>query len=189
RVPDGPIIDGINAAWTAAHPGTRDLVSFAVDDDVMLMWLSDRSQAAAGFVKHYLLTHSAAANDIAGNPTTVARSGLRKVLAGAGAAALIGVPAGDPRHPDIIGIAAHGVVYTGGKSKIAEHGGDDRQDRNVPILVDVPGLRHGRSVGAAVETTQIAPTILRLLGLNPRDLQAVRIEHTRVLPALRGHGR
>jgi arylsulfatase A-like enzyme len=83
----------------------------------------------------------------------------------------------------------HGVVYTGGKSKIAEHGGDDRQDRNVPILVDVPGLlpglQGGRVIGAPVETTQIAPTILRLLGLDPDQLQAVRTEHTRVLPGLR----
>jgi hypothetical protein len=33
-----------------------------------------------------------------------------------------------------------------------------------------------------VETTQIAPTILRLLGLNPNALQSVQIEHTRALP-------
>jgi hypothetical protein len=33
-----------------------------------------------------------------------------------------------------------------------------------------------------VETTQIAPTILKLLGLNPNSLQAVQIEHTRALP-------
>jgi arylsulfatase A-like enzyme len=52
----------------------------------------------------------------------------------------------------------------------------------VPILVVLPGLAHGHRVGAPVETTQIAPTILRLLGLNPRALQAVRIEHTPVLP-------
>ncbi len=38
-------------------------------------------------------------------------------------AAFIGVPNGDPRHPGIIGIAQHGVVYTGGQAKIAEHGG------------------------------------------------------------------
>lgn len=31
-----------------------------------------------------------------------------------------------------------GVVYTGG-SKIAEHGGDNRGDRDVPILVYAPG--------------------------------------------------
>ena len=34
----------------------------------------------------------------------------------------------------------------------------------------------------AVETTQIAPTILELLGLNPNALQAVQIEHTPTLP-------
>jgi hypothetical protein len=27
------------------------------------------------------------------------------------------------------------VVYTGGKGKIAEHGGADLQDRNVPIVL------------------------------------------------------
>lgn len=32
---------------------------FATDDDGMLLWLSDRSQAAADFVKNYLLTHAA----------------------------------------------------------------------------------------------------------------------------------
>ena len=33
-------------------------------------------------------------------------------------------------------------------------------------------------------TPQIAPTILRLLGLDPDALQAVRIEGTQVLPGL-----
>jgi hypothetical protein len=36
-----------------------------------------------------------------------------------------------------------------------------------------------------VETTQVAPTILKLLGLNPWGLQAVQIEHTGVLPYVR----
>ena len=189
RVPDGPIISAINAAWKSAHPGAGDLVIFSTDDDGMLLWLSDRSQAAADFVKAYLLTHSAAGNNIAGNPITVTASGLKKVYAGQRAADFIGVPHSDPRVPDIIGIVQHGVVYTGGKSKIAEHGGDDPQDRNVPILVVVPNLPGaGRSIGAPVETIQIAPTILSLLGLNPNQLQAVRIEGTKVLPSLRGAG-
>jgi len=184
RVDDGPIIDGINAAWKAAHPGAGDLVAFAVDDDGMLMWLNDRSQAASDFAKHYLLTHSAAGNNIKGNPITVQSSGLKAVYAGAASAAFFGVPPSDPRHPDVLGIAQHGVVYTGHMSKIAEHGGDDPQDRNVPILVALPGLRSGQTIAAPVETTQIAPTILRLLGLPPNDLQAVRIEHTQVLPGI-----
>ena len=79
-------------------------------------------------------------------------------------------------------------MYTGGKSKIAEHGGDNPQDRDVPILVVVPGLKNGRVIGVPVETIQIAPTILSLLGLNPKALQAVRIEGTKVLPSLGGNG-
>ncbi len=119
---------------------------------------------------------------------TVQASGLKKVYAGAASAALFGVPASDPRHPDITGIAQHGIVYTGGTSKIAEHGGADPQDRNVPILVVLPGLRHGHVSAAPVETTQIAPSILTLLGLPARDLQAARIEHTAVLPGIGAGG-
>ena len=80
----------------------------------------------------------------------------------------------------------HGVVYTGGQSKIAEHGGAGQQDRNVPLLVASADAGSGGSVvREPVETTQIAPTILALLGLNPDSLQAVRIEHTAMLPGLR----
>jgi len=46
------------------------------------------------------------------------------------------------------------------------------------------GDNGGQIVNRPVETTQIAPTILRLLNLNPGALQAVRIEHTAVLPSL-----
>jgi hypothetical protein len=186
RIDDGPIIDGINAAWAAAHPGSKPLVVFSTDDDLMLLWLSDRSQAAADFVKKYLLTHSATGNTVTGAARTLAASGLKTVYAGAGAAKFFGVTASDPRHADIVGIVQHGVVYTGGKGKIAEHGGADPQDRHVPVLVTSLrnlGTAHpGRMDAAPVETTQIAPTILQILGLNPTALQAVGIEHTRVLP-------
>ncbi len=185
RVPDSPIISAINAAWKAAHPGAGDLVIFSTDDDGMLLWLSDRSQPAANFVKQYLLTHSAAGNNIKGNPITVSASGLKTVYAGAASAAFYGVPNSDPRHPDVTGIGQYGVVYTGGMAKIAEHGGNAEQDRNVPILVVSPTQWRGATMGNPVETTQIAPTILTLLGLSPGQLQSVQIEHTRVLPGLR----
>jgi hypothetical protein len=35
-----------------------------------------------------------------------------------------------------------------------------------------------------VETSQVAPTILQLLGLDPKALDAVRVEGTPVLPSL-----
>jgi hypothetical protein len=186
RVPDSAIISAINSAWAATHPSNPNLVIFSADDDGMLLWLSDRSQTAANFVKQYLLTHSASGNDINGNPITVSASGLKKVYAGAQSAAFFGVPNSDPRHPDVLGIAQHGVVYTGGMSKIAEHGGNDPQDRNVPILVVLPGSHNGSTITSPVETTQIAPTILALLGLDPNALQAVQIEHTQVLPGIGG---
>jgi hypothetical protein len=38
------------------------------------------------------------------------------------------------------------------------------------------GATPGLNVIAPVETTQLAPTILKLLGLDPEELQAVRTE-------------
>jgi Type I phosphodiesterase / nucleotide pyrophosphatase len=143
-------------------------------------------QTACNFVKNYLLTHPASGNNISDQPITVSSSGLRHVYAGSGAANFIGVPASDPRVPQIIGISQYGTVYTGGTSKIAEHGGDALQDRNVPILVVLPGQTTGSTISTPVETTQIAPTILTLLGLNPNQLQAVQMEHTQVLPGISG---
>jgi hypothetical protein len=182
RIDDGAIVDALNAAWTGAHPGVPNLVNFSIDDDAMLMWLSDRSDAATTFAKSFLLNLSGTGNDIAGNPKPFTASGLATVYAGNQAASFMSVPHGDARVPDLIGIVQHGVVYTGKKKKIAEHGGNDPQDRDVPLLLSGNAVRHHGVNGSPVETTQIAPTILELLGLDPDALQAVQIEHTAVLP-------
>jgi len=113
----------------------------------------------------------------------VPTSGLSAVYSCAAADAFIGAKPGDPRVPDVIGLARRGVVYTGGVATIAEHGGNHPEDRNVPLVVSGAGA-HPRTVSnTPVNTTQIAPSILALLGLDPQALQAVRAEHTRVLPA------
>jgi Type I phosphodiesterase / nucleotide pyrophosphatase len=91
-------------------------------------------------------------------------------------------PATDSRTPDIIGIAKIGTIYTGG-SKLAEHGGFNEDDTHVALLVSHPDLKTS-SINTAVATTQIAPTILRALGLNPQELEAVVLEGTQVLPGL-----
>ena len=91
-------------------------------------------------------------------------------------------PAHDSRTPDIIGIGRIGVIYTTG-SKIAEHGGFNEEDTHVALLVSNPFLTE-RSINTAVATTQIAPTILKALGLEPQELEAVRLEGTQVLPGL-----
>jgi hypothetical protein len=182
RIPDGPIMDALNAAWAAAHPkATSPLVAFSIDDDGMVIWLNDRSDAATSFAKSFLLNHSGMGNDINGNPKAYTASGLRTVYAGAEAAAYFHVAAGDSRVPDLFGISQYGSVYTGGHGKIAEHGGANPQDRDVPLVVSGAGAGKHSVDSSWVETTQIAPTILRLLGLNPNSLQAVQIEHTKAL--------
>jgi hypothetical protein len=183
RIKDGPIIDAINAAWTAAHHGAGKLIVAGTDDDLWQSYLSDRSQAAADFVKGYLWTHPATGVTFDGGARTLAHSGLAQIYAGKGAAAFFGVPPSDPRHPDVFGRVQVGVIYTGG-TKIAEHGGDNPADRDVPVVVYAPGTAPASRVGSFVETTQVAPTILHLLGLSPQALKAVRIEGTKVLPGI-----
>ena len=92
-------------------------------------------------------------------------------------------PAGDPRTPDIIVQPNVGVVYSGSSKKQAEHGGFSHDDTNVILLVSNPHLQ-ARTVTSFVETTQVAPTILQALGLDPGSLDAVQKEGTPVLPGL-----
>jgi arylsulfatase A-like enzyme len=86
----------------------------------------------------------------------------------------------------VIGIAAVGTVYSSPTKikKIAEHGGNAEQDRHVPIVIWGAGVASERT-NDRVETTQIAPTILRLLGLPAGELKAVRKEGTETLPGVR----
>jgi arylsulfatase A-like enzyme len=188
-IDDGPIIAGVNAAWAAKHPSDPTLVVQEADDDGLLWWLSDRSQKAADFADNYLWTHSAPAVTYGGQTVTVPHSGLKQIYAGHQSAQFFGVRDSDPHHPDVFGIAQVGTIYTTG-SKIAEHGGDNAGDRDVPLVVYAPGsLRPGR-FDQWVETTQVAPTVLELLGLDPGKLQAVQEEGTRVLPGVSdGDGR
>jgi Type I phosphodiesterase / nucleotide pyrophosphatase len=183
RIKDGPIIEAIDNAWTAAHPGAGPLIVAGVDDDAWQSYLSNTSQQAADFVQDYLWSHTATGIAYDGSTRTLAHSGLAKIYAGKAAARYFGVPLSDPRHPDVWGVVQVGVVYTGG-TKIAEHGGANPADRDVPIVVYAPQQVAPGVHPNWVETTQIAPTILDLLGLGPDALQAVKIEGTKALPGV-----
>ncbi|MGH2878001.1 MAG: alkaline phosphatase family protein [Solirubrobacteraceae bacterium] len=186
RIKDGPIIEAINTAWDTTHPGAGALIVAGVDDDAWQSYLSDSSQKAVDFVKNYLWNHPATGIAYDGSSRTLAHSGLAKIYAGKASARYFGVPQNDPRHPDVWGVVQVGVVYTGG-TKIAEHGGANPADRDVPIVVYAPGAVEPGTRWDGVETTQIAPTILSLLGLDPDALQAVQIEGTKTLPGVAGH--
>lgn len=90
-------------------------------------------------------------------------------------------PFQDPRTPDIIVTPNIGVTYTGSASKLMEHGGFSHDDTNVMLLVSNPSFTR-KTVSTPTTTSQVAPTILSVLGLNPNALQAVKLEGTTVLP-------
>jgi hypothetical protein len=152
------------------------------EDDISQIWLTDPSTTAA------------AVTALENNATAI---GLGQIYYGASLNTLFnppGVPnvpgpccklreGGDPRTPDIVVIPNVGVVYTGGDKKQSEHGGYAWDDTNVMLLVSNPHLRP-KTLHSFVETAQVAPTILQLLGLDPDALDAVREEGTPVLPGL-----
>jgi arylsulfatase A-like enzyme len=130
------------------------------------------------------------------DPTTVAGAvktleGNRKAFGGDGGeifsgkslSLLFNDPSVDSRTPNIIVAPKVGVTYTGGKGKIAEHGGFANDDTRVMLLVSNPALK-SRSVSTPVQTAQVAPTILSILGLDPNALMSVRAEGTQALPGL-----
>ena len=69
------------------------------------------------------------------------------------------------------------------RNLIAEHGGMQDEDTNVPLLVSFPGAT-GTVNKAVVQTSQVAPTVLAALGLDPNRLRAVQLEGTPSLPGV-----
>ncbi len=140
---------------------------FEICDDEGLIWLEpelQKSEYAAA--EKYLKAHAAELH-IA---TLLDRNSLTP---------LYGDPFSNTRVPDFIAVTDHGVICTGG-TKLAEHGGFSDDDRNVLLLVSAPGIKP-EVVEDLATTTQIAPTILYALGLDPNLLKAVAAEGTQVL--------
>lgn len=75
-----------------------------------------------------------------------------------------------------------GVIFTGG-SKIAEHGGLNEDDIHTALLVSLAGMQP-ITVKTAVLNQQVAPTIIKALGFDPNQLEAVQKEQITVLPFL-----
>lgn len=96
-------------------------------------------------------------------------------------------PSADPRTPDIIVTPNIGIIYTGSSKKQEEHGGFAHDDTNVMMLLSNPSFS-ARLLSAPVQTMQVAPTILKMLGLDPNSLVGVRAEGTQILPGIQFNG-
>ncbi len=142
--------------------------AFDLSDDGALIWLNHPSDI-----------ESVLPNLTAGEGAL----GGQEIFAGSSLINRWGDPAVDERTPDIIVKTNTGVIFTGG-SKIAEHGGLNEDDIHVGLLVSGPGIEEPIVYKGNVSTAQVAPSILRLLGLNPNHLLAVQKEGVRVLPVL-----
>jgi Type I phosphodiesterase / nucleotide pyrophosphatase len=143
-------------------------VAQALEDDVSLIWLTDQTQTTA---------------DVATLAANRALFGGGEIFAGNSLKLSFPDPLTDARTPDIIVAPNVGVVYTGHQAKVSEHGGFANDDRNVLLIVSNPSFSPSTYTGA-VETRQIAPTVIQALGFDPTALQAVQKEGTEVLPGL-----
>jgi hypothetical protein len=142
-------------------------------DDISLLWLAPGASLAMAVTDL----------EMSGTPGI----GLGQIFYGPSLLPMFNAPGlppnGDPRTPDIIVQPNVGVTYTGSSKKQAEHGGFAQDDTNVIMLVSNPSLQ-AKTITSFVETTQVAPTILKALGLDPNKLDAVQKEGTPVLPGL-----
>jgi Type I phosphodiesterase / nucleotide pyrophosphatase len=145
---------------------------FVQDDDIALIWLKDQSKTEA--VAAYLNANA--------GPLFI-----DEVLAGAEINLKFNSPLTDNATPDILVQPIYGTIYTGSSKKNAEHGGFSFGDTNVGLIVSNPDL-HARTVKTPVSTSQVAASILKALGIDPGELQAVRKEGTTVLPFLFSDG-
>lgn len=147
------------------------------EDDVSLLWFAPGSDTTS------------AVNLLEANGSAI---GLGQIYYGQSLRSMFDrpglPPTGDPRTPDFIVAPNAGVIYTGRTKKQEEHGGFAHDDTNVMLLLSKPSIT-AQTVTAEVQTAQVAPTVLQVLGLDPTSLDAVRAEGTQVLPALpTGHG-
>jgi hypothetical protein len=143
-------------------------VAQADEDDISMLWLTDQSQTTSSVT-------TLAANE--------SLFGQGEIFAGQSLTLQFNDPLVDSRTPDIIVAPNVGVIYTGGTAKVAEHGGFAYDDRNVVLIVSNPKYKAATFLDQ-VETRQIAPTIVKALGLDPTLLTGVKSERTETLPGL-----
>ena len=155
-------------AITSANACSTGPCGFVNDDDIALIWLQDQTMGQQ--VRDYLNTNAI--------PLFI-----DEVMSGDELMLRFGNPLKDSRTPDIIVRPNYGTIYTASTAKNAEHGGFGYSDTNVGLIVSNPSLQ-AKVLKSPVATSQVAPTILRALGIDPQNLRSVQLEKTETLPGL-----
>jgi hypothetical protein len=160
-------LDLIPQIVNGVQPGL--LANAEQDGSVALIWLNDQNRT----------------NDVVeALRAQQSKAHIQEILSGESLKLRFNDPLVDPRVPDIVIQPELGTIYVEDKDFIAEHGGMTDPDEHVALLLAMPGLS-SRTLKTPVQTAQVAPTIMRVLGLDPNTLRAVQIEKTAPLPGLR----
>lgn len=141
--------------------------AFDISDDASLIWLNDQSQTASVVAS-------------LSQPTNMATLGVQEIFAGPSLKTKFGDPTKDDHVPDILVKVNTGVVFTTG-SKIAEHGGDNEDDVHTVLIVARKGTLPIETK-TPVTNYQVAPSIVKVLGLSLNNLDAYRIQNVQPLP-------
>lgn len=154
---------------TAADGIRPELVAHISGGDIAMIWLNDAAKTDA-VVKAF--------------GEQAAALGIADIYSGARMALTLNPPAKDSRMPDIILQPEPGMLWGAPDDKaIAAHGGTSDEDTHVALLVSGAQLT-GRYDPTWVPTTQLAPLLLRALGMEKFDLQALHMEHSPALPGI-----
>jgi hypothetical protein len=160
-----PIAD-LTAVANSIHPG---LAAYVSGGDVGMIWLRDSSMTPA-VVKAY------------GDRS--AALGIQEIYSGARLGLTLNPPDQDTRMPDIILQPELGVAWVSpADTAPVTYGGMLDEDTHVALLVAGSQIT-GRVDKTWVPTSQVAPLLLRALGIEKFDLQALHREHTPALPGI-----
>ncbi len=148
-----------------AQPGLVTHISS--EGGMAMIWLKEPSQTTT--VVNALRAH-------------YQKLGIEKIYSGEGLQLRYNDLTTDPRMPNILLQASMGVIWTSPASaELNAPGGLTDEGVNVPVLVSGPGLE-GRIDKTEVPTSQIAPAILKSLGMEKFGLEALHHEHTPAIP-------
>ena len=145
-----------------------NLAAHVTGGDAAMIWLRDSAKTAA-VVKAF------------GDQAEAL--GIADIYSGAKLTLTLNSPRKDSRVPDIILQPEPGVLWTSQDTAPAAHGGMLDEETHVALLVSGSQLT-GRYDPTYVPTTQLGPLLLRALGMEKFDLQALHLEHSPALPGI-----
>jgi hypothetical protein len=162
------LIDPSRIQAVAQKAAQRDL-ALVTADTVGLVWLK-RPSALAAVLQAYRVQ--------------MTELGIGEIYSGEKLRLIMNSADEDSRMPDLILQPQAGVIWMRkGDDRPQMHGGFSDQQNHVALLVSGRQLT-GRVDKTPVPTTQIAPLILRILGMEKMDLRALHQEHTPALPGI-----